>query len=170
LLVDLLAACAAGELDRSAKRQVFDLVGEARGVLERCTMSEHAQVIVFALGAVWAAFGTATTVYYRLNEIRDRVLDWSESGTRLNPDQKAFLLWWDYRPIWFSVLAFIVIITTGITLLAWHAFSNGWIGAGSVCSIVVLFGLLGIVITVSTGRKSIKMMSDHISSLRKGAS
>src|SRR5436305_14996756 len=116
------------------------------------------QLIAFAVGAVWAAFAAATGVYYRLNETRDRVLDWSESGTRLTAAQKRFLLWWDYFPIWLSVLFFIGIITVAILLFAWGAFSRGWSAAGFVCSLVVLFGLLGVVIHVSTGRMVIKMM------------
>jgi hypothetical protein len=70
--------------------------------------------------------------------------------------------------MWFSVLVFIIIVTAAMTMLAWLAFSASQTGAGSVCTLVVLFGLLGIVITVATGRKSIKMMSYHISRLPKG--
>ncbi len=124
------------------------------------------QLVALAIAAVWAAFGSAMGVIYRLNETRDRVLDWSDSGTKLTTDQKDFLLRWDYVPVWISVLVFIVIFTLALILFAWSAFSVNWIGAGSVCSIGVLFGALGLVIQIATGAKTIKMMSDHVEQLR----
>ena len=123
-------------------------------------------LIALAVAAVWAAFGSAMPVIHRLNETRDRVLDWSAAGTKLTADQRDFLLRWDYVPIWVSVLVFIFIFTLAMILFTWSAFAGGLIGVGSVCTSGVLFGVLGIVLQIWIGKKSIKMMSDHISKLR----
>jgi hypothetical protein len=123
------------------------------------------EMIGLAIAAVWAAFWSAMSVIHRLNETRDRVLDWSSSNAKLSVDKKYFLLWWEYVPVWISVLLFIIIFTLALSSFTWSAFSFSWIRAGIICLLGVLFGVLGIVIQGVVGWRTIQLMRDHVSKL-----
>jgi hypothetical protein len=128
---------------------------------------EDYQLVALAIAGVWAGFGSAMGVIYRLNETRDRLLDWSAPGAELSTDpkrwlqEKLFVFWWDYVAVWISILVFIVIFTLALILFAWKAFSFGWL-AGCICLIGVLFGVLGLVIQIWAGTQTIKLMRARI--------
>lgn len=130
-------------------------------------MDAQLQTIAFALGAMWAGFGTAMTSYFRLYETRDRVLDWNEPDTKLTADQKAFLIQWDYCAVLWSLFTFIAILTMGEFFLAWYSFGKNWVGAGCGCVVIAIFGLAGMGINLFVGLKTTKMMRENISEMRK---